>query len=72
MERVINFKIRCNNEKIFGWLEQVKILHKMGLENIQVIMLPANEINQLYLDNKKMDISRLNLWFGWKYASSNS
>ena len=33
----------------------------MGLENIQVIMLPANEINQLYLDNKKMDISRLNL-----------
>ena len=43
-----------------GYVE-LKILHKIGLENIQVIMLPANEINQLYLDNKKMDISRLNL-----------
>ena len=30
--------------------------------NVTVIgLLPANEINKLYLDNKKMDISRLNL-----------
>ena len=43
-----------------GYVE-LKMLSKLGLENIQVIMLPASEINQLYLDNKKMDISRLNL-----------
>lgn len=43
-----------------GYVE-LKMLSKLGLENIQVIMLPAREINQLYLDNKKMDISRLNL-----------
>ena len=43
-----------------GYVE-LKMLHSIGLENIQVVMLPANEINQLYLENKKMDISRLNL-----------
>lgn len=43
-----------------GYVE-LKMLSKLGLENIQVIMLPANEINQLYLENKNMDISRLNL-----------
>lgn len=43
-----------------GYVE-LKMLSRLGLENIQVIMLPASEINQLYLDNKKMDISRLNL-----------
>ena len=43
-----------------GYVE-LKMLSKLGLENIQVIMLPASEINQLYIDNKKMDISRLNL-----------
>ena len=43
-----------------GFVE-LEMLHGIGLENIQVIMLPAREINQLYLDNKKMDISRLNL-----------
>ena len=43
-----------------GFVE-LEMLHGIGLENIQVIMLPAHEINQLYLENKKMDISRLNL-----------
>lgn len=37
----------------------LEILHNLGLENIQVIMLPASEINQMYLDNKKMNISQL-------------
>lgn len=40
---------------------EIKILHDLGLENIQVIMLPAGEMNQLYLENKKMGIERLNL-----------
>lgn len=40
---------------------EIGILHKLGLENIQVVMLPAREINQMYLENKKMNISRLNL-----------
>ena len=43
-----------------GYVE-LKMLHSIGLENIQIVMLPANEINQLYLENKKMDNSRLNL-----------
>ena len=43
-----------------GYVE-LKMFSKIGLENIQIIMLPANEINELYLNNKKMDISRLNL-----------
>ena len=43
-----------------GYVE-LEILSELGLENIQVIMLPAGEMNQLYLDNKKMSIERLNL-----------
>ena len=43
-----------------GYVE-LKILYNLGLENIQVIMLPARKMNQLYLDNKKMCIKRLNL-----------
>lgn len=43
-----------------GYVE-LELLSSLGLENIQIIMLPAKEINQLYLNNKKMDISRLNL-----------
>lgn len=43
-----------------GYVE-LEMLSSLGLENIQIIMLPAKEINQLYLNNKKMDISRLNL-----------
>ena len=40
---------------------ELEILFNLGLENIQVIMLPAQEMNRLYLDNKKMNIGRLNL-----------
>ena len=43
-----------------GYVE-IGILHDLGLENIQVVMLPAGKINKLYLDNKKMDIPKLNL-----------
>lgn len=43
-----------------GYVE-VGILHELGLENIQVVMLPASKINKLYLDNKKMRISSLQL-----------
>ena len=40
---------------------KLEILSNLGLENIQVIMLPANKMNQLYLDNKKMSINELDL-----------
>lgn len=40
---------------------EIRILHELKLENIQVIMLPANIINKLYLENKKMKISELEL-----------
>ena len=43
-----------------GYVE-LEILSNLGLENIQVIMLPARKMNQLYLDNKKMSIKELNL-----------
>ena len=43
-----------------GYVE-IGILHDLGLENIQVVMLPAGKINKLYLDNKKMSVSSLNL-----------
>ena len=48
---------KVNNK---GYVE-LEILYNLWLENIQVIMLPAREMNQLYLDNKKMSIGRLNL-----------
>ena len=44
-----------------GFVELEKYYMAFGLENIQVIIASNCEINQLYLDNKKMDISRLNL-----------
>ena len=43
-----------------GYVE-IEILHELNLENIQIIMLPANKINQMYLENKKMNILLLNL-----------
>ena len=43
-----------------GYVE-LEILSNLGLENIQVIMLPVHEMNQMYLDNKKIEIKRLNL-----------
>ena len=36
-------------------------LSELGLENIQVVMLPADDMNQRYLDNKKMSIKKLYL-----------
>ncbi|WP_405267803.1 LlaJI family restriction endonuclease [Methanobrevibacter sp.] len=43
-----------------GYVE-IGILHDLGLENIQVIMLPARKLNRFYLENKKMKISNINL-----------
>lgn len=40
---------------------KLDILSNLGLEDIQVIMLPACKINKMYLNNKKMDISMLDL-----------
>ena len=42
-------------------IAKLEILSNLGLEDIQVIMLPADKINQYYLDNKKMSIKMLNL-----------
>ena len=40
---------------------KLEILSDLGLEDIQVVMLPADKINQCYLDNKKMSIKLLNI-----------
>ena len=40
---------------------KLEILSNLNLEDIQVIMLPADKINQYYLDNKKISIKMLNL-----------
>ena len=37
------------------------ILSDLGLEDIQVVMLPAKLINKYYLENKKIKFSKLNL-----------
>jgi len=42
-------------------IAKLEILSNLGLEDIQVIMLPADKINQCYLDNKKISIKMLNL-----------
>ena len=43
-----------------GYVE-LEMLHNLHLQNIQIIMLPANIINELYLDNEKCSILRLEL-----------
>ena len=43
-----------------GFVE-LNILKKLGLKNIQVILLPAKTINQLYIENKELDISKLKI-----------
>ena len=40
---------------------KIGILHDLDLEDIQVVMLPAGQLNQMYLENKKINISALNL-----------
>lgn len=42
-------------------IAKLEILSNLNLEDIQVIMLPADKINQCYLDNKKISIKMLNL-----------
>ena len=43
-----------------GYIE-LEMLSSLGLENIQVIMLPAEKMNSFYLGGGKMDISDLKL-----------
>ena len=40
---------------------KLDILSNLGLDDIQVIMLPVRQMNDLYLNNKKMDLVRLML-----------
>ena len=40
---------------------EIEILKNLGLDNIQVVILPADEMNLRYLENKKMNISNLKL-----------
>ena len=42
-------------------IAKLDILSDLGLEDIQIIMLPADKINRYYLDNKRIDIKDLNL-----------
>lgn len=46
-----------NNGKV-----ELKILSDLDLEDIQVILLPAHEVNQLYLNEGEMSINRLKLF----------
>lgn len=43
-----------------GYVE-LKMLRNLGLKNIQIILLPAKRINQLYLENKQLNISELKI-----------
>ena len=51
-----------------GYVE-LKMISSLNLQNIQIIMLPANEITEKYLKNEKWDISKLELD---KYDSSEN
>ncbi len=43
-----------------GYVE-LKMLHELGLENIQIRLLPAKDMYDHYLKNEKLNISRLKL-----------
>lgn len=43
-----------------GYVE-LKMLNNLDLKNIEIILLPAKLINQLYLENKELNISKLNI-----------
>ena len=40
---------------------KLEMLHNLNLQNIQIIMLPANKINEKYLNNESLCISELKL-----------
>lgn len=42
-------------------IAKLEILSVLDLQDIQIIMLPANKINQYYLNNNKINIEKLNL-----------
>lgn len=52
-----NTRVKLKNR---GYVE-IEILNNLELENIQVITLPADKLNQFYLENKKIEIIYLNL-----------
>lgn len=45
----------CKYAEYKGYVE-IEILHDLGLQNIDVFLLPAHEVNRLYLENGKIDI----------------
>lgn len=54
------FPTYCSEVENKGYVE-LEMLSNLQLQNIQIIMLPANKINEFYLNNEKMDISELDL-----------
>ena len=42
-------------------IAKMEILERLGLQNIQIRLLPAMEMYDFYLTHKTMDISRLGL-----------
>ena len=52
---------KCTGEIENVGTAKLEILSDLGLEDIQVVMLPADKINQCYLDNKRININGLNL-----------
>lgn len=50
-----------NNQIISNGYIELEMLHNLGLENIQIRLLPATEVYKYYLQNKKMKIDYLNL-----------
>ena len=40
---------------------RMEMLENIGLKNIQIRLLPANDVYEYYLNDKKYDISRLEL-----------
>ena len=48
-------EILCTGYVTMGFLQN------MGLENIQIRLMPARRMYQMYLENRKMDIAELGL-----------
>ena len=56
------FLFPFDGDEIENWgYVELKMLNNLGLKNIEVRLLPAKHINALYLENKKLNLSELNL-----------
>ena len=57
------FVLPTEKEKIENLgIVTINILENLGLENIQVIQLPAHDMFKLYLEDNKFNINELNLF----------